>query len=265
MCKIYQLTIRLATYLLSSLILLLGGLASDAKVLNGSVRAQDMLQKNGMNRNDISHGTDPFGGGGQINPLDQTIDAAPCSFGVPTIAPAPPPRQLHLNAQADDPQNADLGAGSAVPDTNPGVGQAENAYPNQLALAAPPPDPDQSQEMLLAWDRWHKNLASAIYQRYTSTNALFSNGPPLMVTVAYCVNRNGQITNTRFTQKSANPLFNIACMGIVSSLNGNLNVLTFPAGSRRMAVDKAAEFEVNTGNEGFKHTIHDNERIQQPR
>jgi hypothetical protein len=264
MCKIYQYTFKLTTFLLSSLFFLSTGFPAHSKVLQGNVQEADVLQKNGgMNRNDIHRSSDPFGGGGGNNDaVNQTIDAPQGSFQVPTMAPAPPPRQFPLQAEQDGQGNGNLTPGNAIPDNNTAYARNDNPFQPSLTQGGPPPDPDSSQEMQLAWDQWHKNLASVIYQRYSAGNAFFGHGPPLVVTIAYCVTRNGQITNVRFTQKSPNLMYNIYCMGIINSLNGDMSALAFPQGSQRMSVDKAGNFEVNTGNQGFRHTINDVERYK---
>jgi hypothetical protein len=125
-------------------------------------------------------------------------------------------------------------------------------------------DPDSSPELQLAWDAWHKRIAAAIFQRFDFfAHSAFKYSPPLMARIGYVVTSTGHIQNLNVVQHSSNPMFDLLITQCVKSLDGDSQLLKFPAGSRRMSVEKFGTFTQNYGLEGFKYTTGDRETIRQ--
>jgi hypothetical protein len=124
-------------------------------------------------------------------------------------------------------------------------------------------DPDMAPDMQLAWDEWHHRVANAIYTRYSSlANVAFARSrQPLLCSLSYIVTRDGRVLNAQFLQQSINPMYNTLCMGSITGLSGNIPLLQFPAGSRRMAVEMPATFSQNYGHEGFRYLTGDKETV----
>ena len=80
--------------------------------------------------------------------------------------------------------------------------------------------------------------------------------------VNYQVTSDGRVINVQLAQQASNPLFNILIVQVVKSLNGDVDLLRFPQGSRRTIVDKSGDFTVNAGQEGFRYTTGDRETIR---
>jgi hypothetical protein len=109
-------------------------------------------------------------------------------------------------------------------------------------------DPDSSPELKVAWDTWRRRVAAAAFQRFaTLAKAAFSRSRPLAAVAAYTVTRDGRILNARLTQPTVNPIYNAVCLTAINSLNGDLQVLKFPPGSRRMMVDQVSALIQNNG------------------
>lgn len=240
-----------------------------AEFLQGTINKQDTIGGSGttLNRHDIQKMGDPFGGGAPPQgPSDQAFD--PGNFQVSTMAPpqAPPP-PLQGNAQNQGDFQGQFG--QAMP-----AQEAPQQMHNLNAQTGGPPpqqfnpnDPDSSPELQIAWNEWHRRVAAAVYERYsTMANAAFYRSPPMVAAAAYVVTRDGHIANSHLTQKNGNPIFNAIVLTAINSLNGNMAVLAFPPGSRRMTVDKSATFAQNYGpQQGFKYQMGDKETIQQRR
>lgn len=221
-----------------------------------------------LTRKDIQKMGDPFGGGSgppQQGPADQAFD--PGNFQVPLgqLPQGPPPLQGNAQNQGDFQGQF----GQAMP-------AQEQAPPQQMHnlnanTGGPPPqqfnpnDPDSSPELQIAWNEWHRRVAAAVYERYsTMANAAFYRSPPMAAAAAYIVTRDGHIANSHLTQKNGNPIYNAIVLTAINSLNGNMAVLAFPQGSRRMTVDKSATFTQNYGpQQGFKYQMGDQETIRQ--
>ena len=239
-----------------------------ATTLNGSASETDTIQKGpaGLTRGDINKNADPFGkGGGQ--PTQQSFDAPAGSFDFGGSAPPPPKQPLRGNAQDGGQANFQNGV--------PGLGQFSNGTPEQgmamvpqqqhpMQASARQADQNEEPELKLQWDAWHKNVAMTIYQRFsTLSNRFFAHGQPLRAIVAYSVTRDGKIVNAHLTEKSPNIIYNTMVLTVVNSINGDIGVLAFPQGSRRMSVEKSGDFTVNWGpQEGFKYTTGDDETIR---
>jgi hypothetical protein len=84
-----------------------------------------------------------------------------------------------------------------------------------------------------------------------------------MAKLTYTVTRDGHIMNINMPQKSTNILFNVLVFQSVKSLDGDMSILAFPEGSRRMMVPKSGVFTQNYGNQaGFRYTVGDQETVR---
>jgi hypothetical protein len=230
-------------------------------VLKGSATQEDRFKNDAsLSRgSDMTKGNDPFGS--QSEQPQQVMEAP--GFGVDSMKPPAPPPNLKGNA-ADEGDQFNGAMMNPTQDNSGGQPLQGNVdqggQPQQPAFN--PNDPDSSPDMQVAWDIWHKRVAEQVYVRFTKlSNAAFGRSRPLLASASYVVTRTGQVKDVRLLQKSWNPIFNTLVMGVINSLNGDLSVLAFPPGSRRVAVEKSGTFTQNYGMEGFKHTIGDRETV----
>jgi hypothetical protein len=248
--------------------LALGVLLSTSIMLPASAEflKQDTMGGSGttLNRNDIQKMGDPFGGGGaplQQGPADQAFD--PGNFQVSSMAPPQAPPALQGNAQNQGQQDFQGQFGQAMPAQEQPQQQMHNL---NAQTGGPPPQQfnPNDPELQIAWNEWHRRVAAAVYERYsTMANAAFYRSPPMAAAAAYVVTRDGHIANSHLTQKNGNPIFNAIVLTAINSLNGNMAILAFPPGSRRMTVDKSATFTQNYGpQQGFKYQMGDQETIR---
>ncbi len=163
-----------------------------------------------------------------------------------------------------------LGSPDAFPTVSP-LGQSPLAPIDPAALELMPGrpgfnqpfDPDETRAMQLAWDAWHRRVAGDIYSRFASyVNTVFKGMPGLALRASYVVTRDGRIQNIRLVQRSANPMFNAMVVNVIKSINGDINLLRFPEGSRRVAVEKFGTFTTSTSQMGFRYTTGDRETIR---
>lgn len=242
-----------------------GALAGDkSTVLKGNVMEQGKRERpSGLSRTDLDPSNDPFSNG---NDDDGVLQAPKEAFQM-AEPPKPPKRPFGLNA--DQSGNGPMQSMMPQPAaTNPFEGEGDNLPPMPMQQQPPPQrvmnnDPDQSPEMQLAWDAWHRRVAEAIYARFNFlAKVAFRRSPPLLCRVSYVVTRDGQIQNIQVQEKAANVLFNVIVFQTVKSLNGDIQLLQFPAGSRRMFVPKNGTFTQNYGGDGFKYTVGDRETVR---
>lgn len=242
-----------------------GAFAGDKQtVLRGNVTEQGKRDRpSGLSRQDLDPSNDPFSNGQDDDGLLQAPKEA---F---QMEPPPRPPKRPFNLQADQQGNGSLQNMNPSPaQGNPFEGEGDNLPPMPMQQQPPPQrvmnnDPDQSPEMQLAWDAWHRRVAEAIYARFNFlAKVAFRRSPPLLCRVAYVVSRDGQIQNIQIQEKSANVLFNVIVFQTVKSLNGDVALLQFPAGSRRMFVPKNGTFTQNYGGDGFKYTVGDRETVR---
>jgi len=238
-----------------------------ADVLKGGVLQEDQYKNNtpGLNRNDIQG--DPFREGANSNssPVDQMLEPPPGAMDFGGMrAPAPPKKPMSGNVE-------DSGGDFNGQKMMPVQEDIPQQPPPQRPLSASAQsgrgnDPDgSSAEMQLLWDAWHKRVAEAIFTRFNSLAQMaFKHSPPLACQVSYMVARDGRVGNVQVLQKSSNPIFNTMLLGVINSMNGN-PVLEYPPNSRRQFVEKTGTFTWNYGQQGFKYTTGDQERIQQQR
>jgi len=239
---------------------------ASADVLKGGVLQEDLYKNSpsGLNRNDIQG--DPFSEGASKSdgPVDQMLELPPGGMDMGGLrAPAPPKRPMSGNVQ-DGGGNFNGQKMMPMPEETP---PPPPRQPNlQSGTQANRNDPDSgSAEMQLLWDAWHKRVAESIFTRFNSLAQMaFKHSPPLACQVSYMVARDGRVGNVQVLQKSSNPIFNTMLLGVINSMNGN-PVLEYPPNSRRQFVEKTGTFTWNYGQQGFKYTTGDQERIQQQR
>lgn len=248
-----------SVFSLSSLLLLVafcGNAVLANPPLKGGVSEQGEKEKTGLDRSDIH--SDP-----NADPFDEGK--------MEEISPSPDSMRMEDPRKPLNGNVRDQGRGQMqpmIPKGNPFEGEEE-------AMPQPPPqqppmssrvqqnDPDNSPDMQLAWDIWHHRVAEAIYSRFNFLAKLaFRHSPPLLCQVSYVVTRDGHIQNIQVQQKSSNVLFNVIVFQTVKSLDGDMNLLQYPQGSRRTMVPKVGTFTQNYGGDGFKYTVGDRETLQ---
>lgn len=239
---------------------------ASADVLKGGVLQEDQYKNStpGLTRTDIQG--DPFSEGASTNngPVDQMLELPPGAMDVGRLrAPVPQTKPMSGNIQDS---GGDFNGQKMMPvreDTPPPPQRQPNL---QSGTQANRNDPDSgSAEMQLLWDAWHKRVAESIFTRFNSLAQMaFKHSPPLACQVSYMVARDGRVGNVQVLQKSSNPIFNTMLLGVINSMNGN-PVLEYPPNSRRQFVEKTGTFTWNYGQQGFKYTTGDQERIQQQR
>ncbi|MBX9770980.1 MAG: hypothetical protein K2X29_06395 [Candidatus Obscuribacterales bacterium] len=115
----------------------------------------------------------------------------------------------------------------------------------------------QSREMILAWERWHKQLSGAIYDRWSDVARY-----PGVATVKITVSKNHNIT-ANILNSTGTPAFNSGLMASIESLNGNPG-LSFPSGSRRQVVTYQADYVAGRNvNPGYTWVKNDYERVRE--
>lgn len=258
----FQFTFKTTLPALSLIALLLVSahpVGAQGKVLEGSASMQNYINPGSggpsLNRKDIQQAGDPFSS--EEAPPSEQFDAPDASFDSQQgNMPGPPP--FNLNAQ-------EAGNGFLGQQGNPMQGGPQANIGNQQML---PPmqqgsahDPDQSQQMQIAWELWHRRVAEAIFVRFDGVaQRAFANSRPIACQAAYTVTRDKQIVNVRLLHKSNNIVFNSMLLMVLKSMNGS-PILEFPPGSRRMSVEKTGTFSRNCGVQGFKFTTGDQETI----
>lgn len=246
-------------------ILTIGGptaIADTNKVLKGNVSEQGKREKGpGLSRQDLDPSNDPFSSG-----QEEPVLEAPKEAFQMQAPPKPPKRPFNL--QADQGEGGPLQNMTPTPQaTNPFEGEGEQLPPMPVQTQPPPQrvmanDPDSSPEMQLAWDAWHRRVAEAIYTRFNFlAKVAFRRSPPLLARVSYIVTRDGRVQNINMQEKATNVLFNVIVFQTVKSLDGDVPLLQFPSGSRRMFVPKNGTFTQNYGGDGFKYTVGDRETL----
>jgi hypothetical protein len=225
-------------------------LQKDDKLENqGLSRGKDLKQK----KKDT-----PFASGEDI------LEANPDNFKAAPVMKAPKP----LKATVEDSGGGDLQGQNPMGTPIQGDGMDDTPAPPVQAMPAQPQwdpnDPDSSPDMQLLWDIWHKRVAATIFDRFNFfAKAAFKNSPPLLCQVGYVVTRDGQIKDVNVRKPSSNGMFNVMVCQAVKSLNGDMTVLQFPQGSRRMFVPKVGDFMKNYGTpDGFRHQTGDQEFIK---
>ncbi len=231
-------------------------------VLKGRVEDTTKLRPPSLSRTDIKpSNNDPFSGTDE----DGELLDAPKYKAEPVRKP--PKAQKPFVLQATDQGNPYNTVAQPPVQAPMEMGGDPDNLPMQTNQNMPPAfnpnDPDSSPDMQLAWDMWHKRVAQCIFERFNFfAKAAFRRSPPLMAKLSYVVTRDGHITNINMPQKGSNVLFNVLVFQSVKSLDGDMSMLTFPEGSRRMYVPKTGTFTQNYGAEGFRYTVGDRETVQ---
>lgn len=234
-----------------------------AEVLKGSVQEQGRKEDPvGLRRTDLDPNADPFA---SDNDKDLILEAPQEAFKMDK-QPKPP---KGFNLQVQDQGRAPMQAMQPMPSNfNPFDGEGDQLPPppmNQRPMIPTQPasvDPDETPEMQLLWDAWHRRVAEAIYARFNFlAKVAFRHSPPLLCRVSYVVTRDGHIQNAQVQEKSGNILFNVIVFQTVKSLDGDANLLQFPPGSHRMFVPKSGTFTQNYGGDGFRYTMGDRETL----
>lgn len=238
---------------------------ASADVLKGGVLQEDQLKNSpsGLTRTDIPG--DPFSEGASKSdgPVDEMLALPPGGMDMGGLRAPAPPKRMSGNAQ-DGGGNFNGQKMVPMPEETPPPPQRR---PNlESGAQSNRNDPDSgSAEMQLLWDAWHKRVAESIFTRFNSLAQMaFKHSPPLACQVSYMVARDGRVGNVQVLQKSSNVMFNTMLLGVINSMNGN-PVLEYPPNSRRQFVEKTGTFTWNYGQQGFKYTTGDQERIQQQR
>lgn len=114
-----------------------------------------------------------------------------------------------------------------------------------------------SKEMVLAWERWHKQLSQAIYQRWQAMAQ-----DPGHATVRIFVTRDRQI-RAQILRSTGAPQFDVVVLAAIDSLNGNPG-LTFPAQSLRQNVSFEADYIAGANvTPGYSWVKNDYEKVRQ--
>lgn len=234
---------------------------SAAEVLKGNIREDGFRKPEkgpSLNRNDMKEKGDPFAN-------DQDLLEPPKgAFEVETAKPPEKP----FNLQAQDENQPFQGQNMpGVTDEPPAPIQEQQPMPLQVQQderPMNPNDPDNSEDMQLAWDIWHRRVAEAIFIKVsTLAGVALKRSQPLVAQVSYAVARDGRVGNIRLNQRSSNPIYNAMIVTAIQSMQGS-PLLQYPQGSRRMMVEKQGTFQHNCGPaQGFTYTMGDRERVRQ--
>jgi hypothetical protein len=121
----------------------------------------------------------------------------------------------------------------------------------------------ESPELQIAWDAWHQRIGQAVFARFNNmSKAAFKYSEPLACKVSYTVTREGHLKDIKILDPSPNPMFNVLVTTAIKSINGDLELLQFPEGTRRTEVEKIGTFTQNYGVEGFRYTTGDKETVR---
>lgn len=114
-----------------------------------------------------------------------------------------------------------------------------------------------SRELLLAWERWHKQLSEAIYRRWSERAEL-----PGRAVVRVTVTSNRQI-RADIISSTGGPYFESSLLNAIDGLNGNPG-LTFPAKSHRPQVSFEADYiAASNVRPGYNWIKNDFERVKE--
>jgi hypothetical protein len=114
-----------------------------------------------------------------------------------------------------------------------------------------------SRELLIAWDRWYKQLSAAIYNRWSQVADIAGHA-----TVRLTVSKDRTLSAV-MVQSSGNPEFDSGLISAIMSLNGNPG-LTFPAQSQRQAVSLESDYIAGSNvDPGYSWVRGDTEKVNQ--
>lgn len=114
-----------------------------------------------------------------------------------------------------------------------------------------------SKEMMLAWERWHKQLSAAIYQRWSEMA-----DSPGKATLRITVTRDGHITPV-VVQCLGGRRFERGLLAAIMSLDGNPG-LSFPSKSQRPQVTFETDYVASTDVQpGYSWVKNDFEKVRE--
>ncbi|MCC6978691.1 MAG: TonB C-terminal domain-containing protein [Candidatus Melainabacteria bacterium] len=114
-----------------------------------------------------------------------------------------------------------------------------------------------SREMVLAWERWHKQLSEAIYTRWSEAA-----DTPGRATIRLTVTKNLQLLPV-IVSSSGSRRFDDGLMEAITSLNGNPG-LTFPRKSQREKVEFETDYVAATNvKSGYSWVKNDFEKVRE--
>jgi len=235
--------------------------ADSSPKLKGGVLQEDRFHTDGpsLSRNEMKRGdTDPFGGGGQ-GAGDEMLKPPPGALDGSVFEGKP----LRGNANDDEGPFGSKGMPQLEPDDAPSQGDARNDTPFQSSTTTPGVG-DNSAQMKLLWDAWHKRVAETIYSRFNqSAQTFFKRSQPLSCQVSYMVARDGRVGQVRVLQPSSNPIYDTMLVTVIKSIQHN-PVLEYPPNSQRQFVEKSGTFTWNYSGSGvgFRFLTGDQEKIQ---
>jgi len=215
-----------------SLGLILPALPSQAKVLQGNVQQEDMRldrQQQGF------QGQAQQGGNGMR--IARTATQGPLNGGLVDVGAFSP-----LKGGAEDNggklgiiQPAQFGK---IPNSKFDLGADRN-----------------SQELVLAWEKWHHQFSEAVYTRWSEIAST-----PGRATLKITVSRN-KIIQAEVVRSSGSPRFDRELIQSIYSLNNNPG-LTFPTKSQRDHVTMEADYIADTNVEpGYSWVKNDYEKV----
>jgi outer membrane biosynthesis protein TonB len=246
---------------------------ADGAILKGGVNEQEYLPGRSapsLSRQDISRTNDPFASGQATDDLGIDQLSAPLAENVSVRSARPPSPPVDLSASKTNASDFDGESMSASLDNGPTAMADPGQVPFPLAAqeagssaGANVANVDDSADMQIAWDQWHRRVAAAIYQRFeTMAHMAFKHSGPLAAYVSYTISNDGRIVNVRLQQRSNNAAFNTLVLLVINSLAAQPDLLHFPTGSHRMTVDKSGMFTQNYGQQGFRYTTGDRETVR---
>lgn len=114
-----------------------------------------------------------------------------------------------------------------------------------------------SKEIMLAWEKWHKQLSEAIYSRWSETA-----DTPGRATIKITVTKSLQIIPEVITS-SGSHRFDRGILEAINSLNGNVG-LTFPRMSQRDNVQFETDYVADTNvQSGYSWVKNDYEKVRE--
>jgi hypothetical protein len=114
-----------------------------------------------------------------------------------------------------------------------------------------------SREMVLAWERWHKQLSEAIYTRWSARAQT-----PGQASARVTVTSSRRITAS-ILRSTGGPEFDMDLTDAIVGLDGNAG-LTFPAKSQRKQVTFEADYiAARNVRPGYSWVKNDYERVRQ--
>ncbi len=114
-----------------------------------------------------------------------------------------------------------------------------------------------SKELMIAWERWYKQLSGAVYSRWSQV-ADISGHAVVRITVT-----NNRVLTAKMVQSSGSAEFDRGLLSAIMSLDGNPG-LTFPAQSERKMVSLESDYIAGTNIEpGYSWIKNDYEKINE--